>query len=90
MAGVQVTPELRGAWVGARARTERITPAMLIIALSALGLGLRVYCLLRPGYLLGVTEYDDGLLLRQRPAPGPGPAARTGTSCSCSRRASRC
>ena len=33
---------------------------MLIIALSALGLGLRVYCLLRPGYLLGVTEYDDG------------------------------
>jgi Glycosyltransferase family 87 len=60
MAGVQVTPELRGAWVGARARTERITPAVLIIALSALGLGLRVYCLLRPGYLLGVTEYDDG------------------------------
>jgi Glycosyltransferase family 87 len=60
VAGVQVTPELRGAWVGARARTERITPAVLIIALSALGLGLRVYCLLRPGYLLGVTEYDDG------------------------------
>ncbi|MGH3406965.1 MAG: glycosyltransferase 87 family protein [Streptosporangiaceae bacterium] len=57
---MQVTPELRGTWVGARARTERITPAALIIALSALGLGLRVYCLLRPGYLMGVTEYDDG------------------------------
>jgi alpha-1,2-mannosyltransferase len=60
MAGVQVTPELRGAWVGARARTERLSPAVLIIALSALGLGLRLYCLLRPGYLFGVTEYDDG------------------------------
>src|ERR1700758_5388618 len=60
MTGVQVTPELRGAWVGARARTERLTPAVLIMALSALGLGLRLYLLLRPGYLLGVTEYDDG------------------------------
>ena len=60
MTGVQVTPELRGAWVGARARTERLTPAVLIVALSALGLGLRLYLLLRPGYLLGVTEYDDG------------------------------
>ncbi len=60
MTGVQVTPELRGAWVGARARADRLSPAVLIIALSALGLGLRVYCLLRPGYLMGVTEYDDG------------------------------
>ena len=65
MTGVQVTPGLQarrapGSWIGARAWSDRITPAALIIALSALGLGLRVYTLMRPGYLLGVTEYDDG------------------------------
>ena len=42
------------------------------------GSALRVYCLLRPGYLLGVTEYDDGsyfgsaLRLVARPAALPG------------------
>jgi alpha-1,2-mannosyltransferase len=39
----------------------RHSPIALVIALAtALGLGLRIYLLLRPGYLLGVTQYDDG------------------------------
>jgi hypothetical protein len=33
---------------------------MAIAAVTLLGLGLRLYYLTRPGYLLGVTEYDDG------------------------------
>ena len=33
---------------------------MVIAAVTLLGLGLRLYYLTRPGYLLGVTEYDDG------------------------------
>jgi hypothetical protein len=31
-----------------------------IVAATVLALGLRIYQLTRPGYLLGVTEYDDG------------------------------
>jgi Glycosyltransferase family 87 len=34
--------------------------AVVIIAASVVGLALRLYQLGRPGYLLGVTEYDDG------------------------------
>ena len=34
--------------------------AAVIIAASVVGLALRLYQLSRPGYLLGVTEYDDG------------------------------
>ena len=33
-----------------------------IAACAAVGLALRAYQLSRPGYLLGVTEYDDGVL----------------------------
>ena len=33
---------------------------MVIAAATVLGLGLRVYELGRPGYLFGLTEYDDG------------------------------
>jgi hypothetical protein len=44
---------------GARARL--LTPAALIITVFALvALGLRLYQLARPGFLLSVTEYDDG------------------------------
>jgi hypothetical protein len=32
----------------------------VIVAASLLALGLRLYELSRPGYLLGITEYDDG------------------------------
>ncbi|HZC40941.1 MAG TPA: hypothetical protein VE343_09725, partial [Streptosporangiaceae bacterium] len=34
--------------------------AAVIVAAVALALALRAYELARPGYLLGVTEYDDG------------------------------
>ena len=33
---------------------------VVILAATVVGLGLRLYQLSRPGYLLGVTEYDDG------------------------------
>jgi len=37
------------------------TPVGAVIAgFTLLGLGLRLYLLSRPGYLLGVTQYDDG------------------------------
>jgi Glycosyltransferase family 87 len=32
----------------------------VIVAATVIALGLRLYLLSRPGYLLGVTEYDDG------------------------------
>ncbi len=39
----------------------RLTPVNVVIAaLTLLALGLRLFYLTRPGYLLGVTEYDDG------------------------------
>lgn len=34
---------------------------VIVLAATALGLALRIYQLMRPGYLLGVTEYDDGV-----------------------------
>jgi alpha-1,2-mannosyltransferase len=40
-------------------RVARAT-TVVIIAATVVGLGLRLYQLSRPGYLLGVTEYDDG------------------------------
>jgi alpha-1,2-mannosyltransferase len=33
----------------------------VVLAATALGLALRIYQLMRPGYLLGVTEYDDAV-----------------------------
>ena len=42
-------------------RRSRLTPVNVIIAIATLlALGLRLYQLARPGYLLSVTEYDDG------------------------------
>jgi len=42
-------------------QASRLTPVNLAIAaVTALALGLRLFYLTRPGYLLGVTEYDDG------------------------------
>ena len=38
-----------------------LTPVNIVIAaVTLLALGLRLFYLTRPGYLLGVTEYDDG------------------------------
>ena len=45
----------------AAGRASRLTPVNLAIAaVTVLALGLRLFYLTRPGYLLGVTEYDDG------------------------------
>src|SRR5579875_2761179 len=42
-------------------RGSRATPVGLAITIATvLALGLRLYQLTRPGYLLSVTEYDDG------------------------------
>jgi Glycosyltransferase family 87 len=46
---------------GTMAGRRWLTPVNVAIAgLTLLGLGLRLYLLSRPGYLLGVTQYDDG------------------------------
>jgi hypothetical protein len=43
------------------ARSRRVSGVtIVIVAATVLGLALRLYQLSRPGYLLGVTEYDDG------------------------------
>lgn len=45
-------PKLRG---------TRLSPLVVVVAAATLlALGLRLYQLTRPGFLLGVTEYDDG------------------------------
>ncbi len=44
-----------------RRRGRAVTPVTLVIAAATLlALGLRLYQLSRPGFLLSVTEYDDG------------------------------
>ncbi|MFI5067559.1 MAG: hypothetical protein ACHP9Z_26745 [Streptosporangiales bacterium] len=67
MRGTELTPAA-GAPPQDDARTpgrpggrRRPGPVPLAIAgLTLLGLGVRLYLLSRPGYLLGVTQYDDG------------------------------
>jgi hypothetical protein len=45
-------------------RFGRLTPAGVVIVLaSALALALRLFTLTRPGFLTGVSEYDDGVYL---------------------------
>src|SRR5712691_5892043 len=44
-----------------RLAAARRDPVILVIAAAtAVGLALRLWQLSRPGYLLGLTEYDDG------------------------------
>ena len=50
--GVPARSRLAAAW--------RDPVAIAITAATVLALGLRIYELSRPGYLLGLTEYDDG------------------------------
>jgi hypothetical protein len=38
-------------------------PGLVMAAAAGLALGLRLYLLSRPGYLTGITEYDDGVYL---------------------------
>jgi alpha-1,2-mannosyltransferase len=68
MADVQITPGARAsAALGTQTRTRAwsywITPNKVIVAAAMLALALRLYYLSRPGYLFGVTEYDDGSYL---------------------------
>jgi len=43
-----------------RASTWRQPTTLVIIGMTLLALAVRLYYFTRPGYLLGVTEYDDG------------------------------
>src|SRR5262245_11005445 len=67
MADVRLTPAIdsQGALgkIRARAWADWVTPGRIIVVLTLIGLGLRLYYLSRPGYLTGVTEYDDGSYL---------------------------
>jgi len=45
----------------APAAGARVTPASVIAVATVLGLGLRLYQLARPGFLLGAPQYDDGV-----------------------------
>jgi len=48
----------------ARLRAYWLSPAgIVMLAATGLALAIRVYTLTRPGYLTGVTEYDDGVYL---------------------------
>ena len=46
---------LRGYWLS--------NPGKVILLATLLALGLRLFTLTRPGYLTGITEYDDGVYL---------------------------
>jgi hypothetical protein len=45
---------------GASSRTRLAPVTLAIVTATAIALGLRFYQLSRPGFLFGVTEYDDG------------------------------
>jgi alpha-1,2-mannosyltransferase len=48
----------------ARLRAYWLSPAgIVMLAATGLALAIRLYTLTRPGYLTGVTEYDDGVYL---------------------------
>jgi hypothetical protein len=60
---IEATAEAAGELPTGRRRAVEVIrdPVVLAIAFTTLlALGLRVYYLSRPGFLLGVTEYDDG------------------------------
>ncbi len=67
MSGTKVTPAAGGSQRNAagagRQATARGWPNPVCLAIAGftlLGLALRLFLLSRPGYLLGVTQYDDG------------------------------
>ena len=67
MSGTRVTPAAGGSQrdtagaAGSAAAHRWADPVTLAIAgFTLLGLALRLFLLSRPGYLLGVTQYDDG------------------------------
>jgi hypothetical protein len=56
------TPDGRGA-ASLRLFGFRVTPGLVIVAATVLALALRLFTLTRPGFLTGVSEYDDGVYL---------------------------
>ncbi len=61
MTASAVAGDARQARRPALGRPGWLTPVTVVIAgMTLLALGLRLFYLTRPGYLLGVTEYDDG------------------------------
>ena len=66
MSGTHITASAAPGGAGqadqpAAKHTAMLTPVNLVIAaVTVLALGLRLFYLTRPGYLVGVTEYDDG------------------------------
>ena len=61
MTASAATPDAEQAGLPQAGLRGRLTPVNVVIAaLTLLALGLRLFYLTRPGYLLGVTEYDDG------------------------------
>ena len=55
-----VRPQPASAQASRASRPGQAAVRAAITVATLLGLGLRLYQLSRPGYLLGVTEYDDG------------------------------
>ena len=48
----------------ARLRAYWLTaPGLVMLVATALAVALRLFTLTRPGYLTGITEYDDGVYL---------------------------
>jgi hypothetical protein len=65
LSGTRVKPAAAAQADGPSARRRLVAAwrnpvAVVIAAATVLALGLRLYELFRPGYLLGLTEYDDG------------------------------
>jgi alpha-1,2-mannosyltransferase len=59
---VPTAPSTRSGW--ARLRAYWLTPpGVAVLGATLVALVLRLYTLTRPGYLTGVTEYDDGVYL---------------------------
>ena len=59
-AGAPDGPADAPAPAAARASALRQPATLIIIGMTLLALAVRLYYFTRPGYLLGVTEYDDG------------------------------
>jgi len=54
----------RSPFGAARLRAYWLTPSgMVMLVATALAVALRLFTLTRPGYLTGITEYDDGVYL---------------------------
>ena len=54
----------RSPFGAARLRAYWLTPpGIVMLVATVLAVGIRLFTLTRPGYLRGITEYDDGVYL---------------------------